>query len=64
MHGIYKLIYGWDYIEGLFSGLGLPEFFAVGVYIGEVVAPLLLIFGFRTKIAARLFSFTIVLVLP
>jgi|SRR5690554_197509 len=60
MHGIHKLIYGLDFIEGLFSELGLPEFFALGVYVGEVVAPLLLIFGFRTKIAALLFAFTMV----
>lgn len=60
MHGIYKLIYGLDYIEGLFAELGLPEFFALGVYVGEVVAPILLILGFRTKLAAIVFAFTMV----
>ncbi len=60
MHGIYKLIYGIDFIEGLFRELGLPEFLALGVHVGEIVAPLLLIFGFRTKIAALILAFTMV----
>jgi len=31
---------------------GIPSFVAYGSIIGEVLAPLLLIFGFRTKIGA------------
>ena len=58
MHGIHKLIYGIDFIEGLFTELGLPKFFAWGIYVGEIVAPLLLIIGFRTKIAALILAFT------
>lgn len=58
MHGIHKLIYGLDFIEGLLTELGLPAFFALGVYVGEIVAPLLLIIGFRTKIAALILAFT------
>src|SRR5690554_204576 len=58
MHGIHKLIYGLDFIEGLFTELGLPKFFAWGIYVGEIVAPLLLIIGFRTKIAALILAFT------
>lgn len=58
MHGLHKLVNGVSYIEGLFTELGLPAFFAQSVHVGEVIAPLMLIFGFRTKIAAILFSFT------
>lgn len=60
MHGLHKLINGVSYIEGVFSELGLPGFLAHTVHIGEIVAPLMLIFGFRTKIAALLFSFTMI----
>ncbi len=60
LHGIHKLIYGIDFIEGLFTELGLPKFFAWGIYVGEIVAPLVLIFGFRTKIAALTLAFTMV----
>ena len=52
IHGIYKLINGISYIEGLFTNLGLPGVLAHSVHIGQTVMPLLLIIGLRTKIAA------------
>ncbi len=60
LHGIYKVFNGISYIEGLFVELGLPKFLALSVHLGEFIAPLLLIIGFRTKIAAILFAFTMV----
>lgn len=58
LHGIAKLSHGVDFLSGMFQDLGLPGFFAYSVYIGEVVAPVLLIIGYRTKLAALLFAFT------
>lgn len=52
LHGIDKVFNGIDFIVGLIEGLGLPKFMAYGVYIGEVVAPLLLLIGFRTRLAS------------
>ena len=52
LHGIAKLRYGIDGIEGMLAGKGLPAFFAWGVYVGEVVAPVLLILGFYTRLGA------------
>lgn len=46
------------YIGSLFSELHLPALIAYGVYLGEVVAPILVIIGWRTKIAAMVMSFT------
>jgi putative oxidoreductase len=40
---------------------GIPGFVAYGAVIGEVLAPLLIIVGFRTKIAALLMAFTMVI---
>jgi len=60
MHGIYKLFNGLSYIEGLFANLKLPEILAYGVYLGEVVAPILLLIGFRTRFAAIVFALTMV----
>ena len=37
---------------------GLPSFFAYGVYLGEVLAPLMLIFGIRVRLAAILIIVT------
>ena len=53
-HGIAKLTRG---VEGLAQGLadvGVPGVFAYAVYLGEVVAPLLLIAGFYARAGAVL----------
>lgn len=60
LHGIAKLLHGVDFLGGMFQSIGLPSFFAYTVYVGEVIAPLLLIVGFRTKLAAIAFAFTMV----
>ena len=52
LHGIAKLAGGTGFIEGLLAKAGLPPFLAYGVYIGEVIAPLLLIAGVWTRAAA------------
>jgi putative oxidoreductase len=51
-HGVAKLIHGTDYIAGVVTAAGLPSFLAWGVYIGEVVAPALILVGLWTRIAA------------
>lgn len=51
-HGYAKVVNGIDPIIGMVSGVGLPDFVAYGVYVGEVLAPLMLLFGFRVRIAA------------
>ncbi len=43
VHGIVKLTDGIGFITDTVTGAGLPAFFAYAVYVGEVVAPLLLI---------------------
>lgn len=51
-HGVAKLMHGVSGISGLLQSKGLPGFLAYGVYVGEVVAPLLLIVGLYTRPAA------------
>ena len=60
LHGIAKIKGGVGPIEGMITGAGLPGFLAYGVYIGEVLAPLLLIVGFYSRIAAVVIAFNIV----
>jgi putative oxidoreductase len=43
LHGIAKILGGVAGIEGMLGRAGLPTFLAYGVYVGEVVAPLLLL---------------------
>lgn len=59
-HGVAKLRGGIEGIEGMVTGAGLPAAFAYGVYIGEVVAPVLLILGLWTRPAAIIFAFNMV----
>lgn len=58
-HGVHKVFNGVDHIKGMLAGMGLPTFLAYGVHLGETIAPILLIIGFRTKLAAL--AFTIVM---
>lgn len=53
-HGINKLLHpdAFGYIESTLEVKGLPTFIAYGVFIGEIVAPLLIVLGFRSRLAA------------
>jgi|SRR5690606_6059539 putative oxidoreductase len=42
-HGVAKILNGISGIEGMLAKVGLPAFIAWGTYIGEVVAPILLL---------------------
>ncbi|MFC3716927.1 DoxX family protein [Luteimonas soli] len=52
LHGISKLKTGLGPIEGMVVSYGLPGFFAYGALVGEVLAPLMLLFGFYARIGA------------
>jgi putative oxidoreductase len=51
-HGVAKLRSGVREIAGMLGSSGLPEMLAYLVYVGEVVAPLLIIIGLWTRPAA------------
>jgi putative oxidoreductase len=51
-HGIAKIEHGVDSIANGLVNLGLPGAIAYLVYVGEVVAPILLILGIVTRAAA------------
>ena len=54
LHGVAKITGGVGGIAGMLEGAGLPGVLAYGVYVGEVIAQLMLIVGFQTRIAAAL----------
>jgi putative oxidoreductase len=54
LHGIAKLKGGPGFVLGTVDKAGLPAALAYGVYIGEVLAPLLLIAGLWTRVAAAI----------
>ncbi len=56
VYGMTKLIFGNEFIEGLLEQYGLPTFLGYGVFMGEIIAPLFIIIGFRTKLAGLVFA--------
>lgn len=54
-HGIAKLK-GVSFIEGMLSEKGLPSFLAYGAYITEIIAPILIIVGYRMRLASLVFA--------
>lgn len=56
-HGIDKIQNGIGGIQGLLASKGLPGALGYGVYIGEIVAPLLILLGIYTRPAAAVLAF-------
>lgn len=60
LHGISKLSGGIDGITGMVTNAGLPAVFAYGVYVGEVIAPLLVLIGLWTRAAAAVMALNMI----
>lgn len=52
LHCLSKLSSGVGGIAGMLSSHGLPGFIAYGVYVGEILGPLLLILGIYSRLGA------------
>ena len=57
-HGIAKLMHpaSLDFIAGMLAGFSLPTVLAYGVYIGEVLAPLMVLLGYKARVGALLMA--------
>jgi putative oxidoreductase len=51
-HGVHKLLYGPGAAVGAIMAAGLPGWMGYAVFLGEVVAPILLLIGLWTRLAA------------
>ncbi|MDD3459216.1 MAG: DoxX family protein [Weeksellaceae bacterium] len=58
LHGTAKITKGVGGIQNMLVDSNLPKVISYGVYFGEILAPILLIIGFRTRIAALLVALT------
>ncbi len=56
-HGFSKLRHGIAWMAGPLQAHHLPTFLSYGVFVAEVIAPLLLIIGFLTRPAALVIAF-------
>ncbi len=56
MHGIAKVMHpqSMGFISSMLTKADLPTFISYGVYIGEIIAPLMILVGLRTRIAAAI----------
>ena len=52
LHGVAKLKGGVGFLTPMVTGLGLPAWFAYGVYIGEIAAPIMIILGLFARTGA------------
>lgn len=59
-HGEFKAIHGVGWIAHLLSVKGMPGFIAYGAYIGEIVAPIMVIVGLLTRPAAFIIAVNMV----
>jgi putative oxidoreductase len=55
-HGLNKLLHpgSIEFISGMLSNWGLPSALAYGVYLGEVAAPLMIVFGVYARVGGLL----------
>lgn len=60
LHGIAKLLGGVGSIAGMLAKVGMPDAFAYLVYVGEVIAPLLILIGIWTRAAALVIAINMV----
>ena len=59
-HGIGKVMGGVGWLVGALEKMGIPGFVAYGVYVGEVLAPLLLLAGIFVVPAALIVMFNMI----
>lgn len=56
LHGIAKIGHT-SFIGGMLTEKGLPSFLSYGVYMTEIIAPLLILIGYRTRLSALVYVF-------
>jgi putative oxidoreductase len=61
LHGSHSLIYGIDHVKTMLRDSGLPEFIAYGNLVGEVMAPVFMIAGYKSRIAALIVAFNMLM---
>jgi len=54
MHGLAKILHGIGGVKSILTKAGLPEIVAYGSYVGEVIAPIMIILGIFSRIGALL----------
>ena len=61
IYGIDNITNGTGFIGSLLDAYNLPSFLVYGVFIGEIIAPIMLLLGYRSRLAGLLFAFNCLL---
>ena len=62
-HGVHKLLNGLDPIKEMLAAYNIPDAAAYGVYLGELVAPLLIIIGLFSRVGGVLIVINMIVAL-
>lgn len=54
LHGVFKLKHGIGFLTPMVQGIGLPPWASYGVYIGEILGPIMVILGLFGRTGAFL----------
>ncbi len=60
-HGINKALHGIGFIKGIIHTHGLPEALAYGVYVGEILAPIFIIIGWKSRVWASIIAVNMII---
>lgn len=63
LHGLHKLIYGPGNIPNMVANAGLPAFLGYAVFIGEIIAPIMLLIGIRSRLAGVIIAINMIVAL-
>ncbi|HMP30448.1 MAG TPA: DoxX family protein [Saprospiraceae bacterium] len=58
LHGIKKISADISFIKELVVKIGLPVFTSYGVFLGELIAPIMILIGYKTRFASLIFFLT------
>lgn len=59
-HGFGNLLSGYAFIKSVMAQSGLPQFLSYGAFMGEIVAPILIIVGYRERLASLFVAATMI----
>ena len=52
LHGFGNLLSGYTFIKSMMLQSKLPEFLAYGAFLGEIIAPILIILGYHARLSS------------
>jgi putative oxidoreductase len=61
LHGVHKLLNGIAPIKAMLAAHNAPEVLGYGVYLGEIVGPILVILGLFSRVGGALIAFSMIM---